>query len=395
MPHRLDWHHGDPDWTSATTGEDARGLIGALNYLSSEGVNSVYMLLMNLGGDAQDVSPFVGQAPTSFDKLHYDIGRLNQWNTAFSHAQRRGILLHFVLAETEPANETWLDGGNLGMERKLFLREMVARFAHHNAVQWNLCEENDWQPFQLNAFADYIAAQDAYDHPITVHNHPDLLSQYTVLAGNPRYSVTACQYSPDLAGSQVETLRSQSAAAGSPWAVCMDENTPAATGLQPGNTADLRKRVLWDVYFSGGAGVEWYFGYQPMPIGGDVDTEDFRSRADMWRSMRFARTFIETWLPFPAMRPGDSLLTGESQAFGGGEVFFQQGQSYAVYLPSAAQTGVLDLTLAPGTYRKRWFNPRSGAIEGATTNVNGGGFHTVGAPPSSSNEDWVVWFERL
>lgn len=393
--HRGDWKPGDPEWTSTTTGEDGRGLIGALNYLSGVGVNSVYLLPMNLGGDGQDVSPFVGQAPTQFDKLHYDISRLHQWNLAFEHAQAQGILLHVVLAETEAPNETWLDGGALGTQRKLFFRELVARFGHHNALQWNLSEENDFSVSHLNSFAQYLHDVDPYDHPVTLHNFPDLLTQFTQLAGNPLFSVTSNQYSPDSAGSQVEFLRTTSAQAGRPWAVCLDENQPADSGLQPDNADDLRKRVLWDAYLSGSAGVEWYFGYKPLPIGGDLDVEDFRTRAAMWRFMRFARQFVTTHLPFQDMRPADPLLSGESTAYGGGEVFALPGDTYAVYLPSASPSGTLDLNGAPGSFRKRWFNPRTGLFEGSPQTIAGGAFHALGSPPSSSGEDWVVWFDKL
>ncbi len=395
VPHRAHWSAGDPDWQSATTGEDAHGLIGALNYLSAQGVNSVYMLPMNLGGDGQDVCPFVGYSNTDFDKTHYDIERLYQWERFFRHAQEKSILLHFVLAETEPANETWLDGGQLGLQRKLFFREMVARFAHHNAIKWNLCEENNWPKSTLDAFADHILALDAYDHPIAVHNNPDDLSQYSVLAGDPRFAMTAAQYTPDQAGSQAQTLRNMSKQAGHPWAVELDENLPPNSGLQAGNADDLRKRVLWDAYFSGAAGVEWYFGYQTNPSGGDLDVEDFSTREPMWRYMRFARKFIEANLPFQLMSPSDGLLSGESGSFGGGEVFAQKGEVYAVYLPSAVSTGSLDLSQEPGlSFTKRWFNPRSGQLEGSTTTVAGGGPLSLGPPPSAPNEDWVLWLKR-
>lgn len=395
VPHRVHWSPGDPDWNSATTGEDAHGLIGALNYLSSQGVNSVYMMLMNLGGDGQDVCPFVGQSSSAFDKTHYDLARLRQWDSTFRHAQELGILLHCVLAETEPANEGWLDGGQLGTQRKLFFREMVARFAHHNAIKWNLCEENDWPKATLDAFADHLLALDAYDHPIAVHNHPDDLSQYSVLAGDVRFAMTSAQYTPDQAGSQVETLRNLSKQAGHPWAVELDENLPPNSGLQPGNADDLRKRALWDAYFSGAAGVEWYFGYNSLPSGGDLDVEDFATREPMWRYMRHARTFIEVNLPFHQMSPRDALLSGESGGFGGGEVFAQKGEVYAVYFPSAASTGSLDLSEAPGvTFDKRWFNPRTGLLEGPLSSVPGGGALSVGPPPSSPSEDWVLWLKR-
>ena len=43
--------------------------------------------------------------------------------------------------EAEAANKRELDEGELGPERKLYYREMIARFGHHLALEWNLCEE--------------------------------------------------------------------------------------------------------------------------------------------------------------------------------------------------------------------------------------------------------------
>jgi len=56
---------------------------------------------MNIGGDGQNVWPWAGLPnpkghPTN-DNLHFDLGKLRQWETVFDHAQRKGILLHFVL----------------------------------------------------------------------------------------------------------------------------------------------------------------------------------------------------------------------------------------------------------------------------------------------------------
>lgn len=396
LPHRGDWNPGDPFWVGGTTGEDSRGLIGALNYLAGEGVNSVYMLPMNLGGDSQDVCPYVGQRNTGFDKLHFDISRLAQWNRAFQHAQRLGILLHFVLAETEVANELWLDGGTLGVQRKLFYRELVARFGHHNAIKWNLSEENDFPVQSLRNFADFLDELDAYDHPIAVHNKPNDLSQYGLIAGDPRFQATSAQFDPNAAGNQTEALRAMSSSAGHPWVVELDENGPADLGLSVSNAADLRRRVLWDVYFSGGAGIEWYFGTHPLPIGGDVTVEDLRTRQEMWDYMRAARGFVEKFLPFESMDPRDALLSGESSSFGGGEVFARAGQVYAVYLPVANPSGSLDLGEAPGiSFTKRWFNPRANAFQGSPTTVVGGSLQPLGPPPNTPGEDWVVLLKRL
>ena len=392
--HVADWRPGDPNFSSNTTGYDARGILGAINYLSDEHVNSVYFLPMNLGGDAWDTAPFVGQDNNAFDKTHYDVSKLGEWRIVFDHAARRGMLLHFVLAETEWQNEQWLDGGGLGRERRLFYRELVARFGHLPAVKWNLSEENDYPAASLREFADWLGALDAYDHPIAFHNHPNDPSMYLQVAGDPRFGATSVQYDPDQAGGQVEMYRALSSSAGHPWVVEMDENNPADLGLSSWNAADLRKRVLYDVYFSGGGGIEWYAGAHPLPLGGDQSLEDFRTRQEMWRYMWYARKFVEQTLPFWEMGPADHLLSNESPAFGGGEVFAAHNKTYAVFLPSASQGGLLDMTGTWGRFRQTWYDPRNGTFHAPRT-VFGGGFVDLGPAPSSQSEDWVVLVQRV
>ncbi|MFT5049700.1 MAG: hypothetical protein ACI8QZ_001093 [Chlamydiales bacterium] len=392
--HISDWNLGDPLFTSNTTGVDSRGLIGALNYLGEKHVNSIYFLPMNLGGDGQETCPFVGYSNSVFNKCHYDVSRLHQWNRVFNHAQEQGLLLHFVLAETESANENWLDGGNLGPERKLFYRELIARFGHLLAIKWNLSEENDYSVSELTQFAAYIDAQDAYDHPIAVHTHPNNFQDYEAIAGNPLFSATSIQYDTDMAGSHTEEWRAHSAAMGHKWVIDMDENNPYHTGLTSTNADDLRKRVLYDVYFSGGQ-VEWYMGYHSLPLGGDLRCEDFGTREAMWNYMWFARRLMQQHMPFWEMEPADGLLSGESGNYGGGQVFAKPEHTYAVYMPNAQQSGQLNLTGAPGRYRARWFNPRSGQFEGESRIVVGGGIRNLGPAPGDPSEDWVVLLKNI
>jgi hypothetical protein len=51
------------------------------------------------------------------------------------------VIFFFVLNEAEAQNKRELDHGELGVERKLYYRELIARFGHHPALEWNLCEE--------------------------------------------------------------------------------------------------------------------------------------------------------------------------------------------------------------------------------------------------------------
>ncbi len=392
--HRGDWNPGDPLLRPGNGDEDGKGAIGALNYLAEKGVNSLFLLVMNLGGDGKDVYPFLGPANRAFEKRHYDTSRLRQWNTIFEHAQNLGISLSLVMNETEVANELWLDGGTLGVERKLFYREMVARFGHHPAIRWNLCEETDFNASTLAAFAAWITDYDAYEHPISLHNRPDDLAVFQSVLTDPNIDAASLQFSLNAAEDQIEELRTLSEQAGRPWLIDADEMNPWPTGLTDTNADDIRKRVLYDALFSGG-GVEFYLGWHNLPLGGDLSLEDFRTRDEMWTFVGHARHFIEAEMPFWEMSPMDNLLRNETTTYGEGQVFAKEDQVYAVYLGDASATGQLNLGSSTGAFEKFWFNPRTGQIAGSVTRINvNGGWWSLGAPPSDPDEDWVMVLRR-
>jgi hypothetical protein len=207
LPHVADWgvaglgDEDDPDFTSEQSGADAKGLIGLLNYLESVEVNSIYFLPMNLEGDGRETCPFIGYQNNAFDKTHYDVSKLAQWNTVFEPAQRHGILIQFVLAEMETGNQNYLDGGVLGPERKLFYRELSARFGHCLALKWNLSVEALYTVGLLRQFADYIDAVDPYDHPLAFHTQylpsSGAYAPYSSVLGDARFDMTSLQGAPE------------------------------------------------------------------------------------------------------------------------------------------------------------------------------------------------------
>lgn len=383
--HRTDWRPGDPDFGGGS-GVDSKGIVGALNYLGAQHVNSIYFLPLNLGGDGQETYPFLSPAGGRANNTHYDVSKLHQWHQVLEHAQTQGVAVQFVLAETEPGNENWLDNGDFGVERKLYFRELVARYGYLLARKWNLSEENDFNLGQLREMAGYLRTLDWNGLYLAVHTHTNYFGQYENLVGDQRFTATSIQYQPNNAGEFVETWRANSAAAGQPWVLDMDENVG---GLTDGNVDDLRKRVLYDVYFSGGQ-IEWYAGYHDLPLGGDMRLEDFRTREAMWQYMWHARRFMQENLPFWEMRPADNLVTREAADYGGAEVFAKPGRIYAIYLPNATAGGQLDLRGAPGAYRLRWFNPRTGAFAGAAVEGAAGRVINLGQPPTAAGEDWVI-----
>ena len=124
--HVSDWNQGDPVWHN----DKGKGIIGALNYLSSKGINSVYFLPMNTEGDGCEVYPWTEYGDDASERLRYDVSKLDQWDIVFNHMDELGLMLHIVTQEQE--NDQLLDGGSLGTQRKLYYRELMARFGYHH-----------------------------------------------------------------------------------------------------------------------------------------------------------------------------------------------------------------------------------------------------------------------
>ena len=400
--HKDDWDDGDPVFNSNGS-DEGKGIIGAINYLSSVGVNSVYFLPMNIGGDGQDVAPYVsvnlwsggdGASDNSGnDNLHFDISKLHQWNTLFEHAQKKGVMLHVVLSEAEAPNKRELDNAVLGRERKLYYRELVARFGYLLALQWNLCEEYDLGlnlgVTKVSEWGNWLHALDPYKHPVTVHNaNSELDAVYRPFLGQPWLGTTSIQDTGIDPGSVVEDLRTWSRAAGRPVAVSLDEMVQQSVGSGVAIDA-LRKQQMYPIYLSGGAGLELHVG------GFDLTLQNFRQSVNgqsldaLWRQLAVARRFVVQSLPFWEMEPDDGLLTGER---GTGHVFAKPFAVYAVYLPEGGSAN-LDLSLVFGSFEQRWFNPRTGAFEGPAMTVAAGNNVSLGTPPASPTEDWIVLLE--
>ena len=391
--HVRDWRPGDPDWGQGK----GKGIIGAINYLASQNVNLIYFLPMNIGGDGKNVWPYAGdidpKGSESNDNTHFDIEKLHQWEIVFEHAQSKGLVLHFVFNEAEKPNKLEL-GADLTTDRKLFYREMVARFAHHNAILWNLCEEYnivlDLGPENVKAFARYLKEVDPYDHPITVHHAGNAVKAWEPFLGNELFSLTSLQIGNKDIEPVVETFRELSEKAGRPLPVAIDEFTVTTHGkawLPEDDFNTLRIEKLWPAYLSGGQ-VEFI-------LGDLLDTEDFRKHEDLWRYIWHARSFLEENLPFWEMVPADMLLDGESVFKGktsthDGQVFAKPGHCYALYFPAARETGTLDLSATAGKFVQRWYNPRTGKFVGPQGTVMGGGRIDIGPPPEDPEEDWAL-----
>jgi hypothetical protein len=391
--HVSDWKPGDPGWQDGK----GKGIIGALNYLASEGMNSVYFLTMNVTGDGDDVWPWTDHD----ERYRFDCSRLDQWEIVFKHMEKLGIMMHIVLQETE--NECLLDNGDLGVQRKLYLRELIARYSHHLAVTWNIGEENGpakWSPVgqnihQRKEMMSYIRKTNPYSSFIVVHTHsgdPGHSKLIEPFLGFEDMDGPSIQlHSPSIVHEYTRKWLSLSTEAKRQWVVCLDEIGSHWKGVMPDKDDPahdtIRKKVLWGNLMAGGAGVEWYFGYKYVHA--DLNCEDWRSREQMWKQTRYAMDFFRNHLPFQEMNSHDELVES-------GYCFAKPGEVYAIYLPDGGG-GTIDLSIDLNEYSVRWYDPRNGGglQKGKIVRIEGGQKVHLGEVPHNPDKDWVCLLKKL
>ena len=396
--HRDDWEEGDPSWKNGK----GKALIGAMNYLASKGMNSSYFLTMNILGDGKDVWPYI--SPEKITR--FDVSKLEQWEIVFRHMQSKGILLHMVLQETE--NETMLDKGDTGPMRQLYLNELIARFAHHPALIWNLGEENGpapWTPVgqndrQRKDMTMYLKETDPFKHPVLLHTH-----SYDPLRSGFLDSIVGYPYLDGLSLQQdkrekvpevINHWKTKASEAGHEWLITMDEIgmwfDGALTDIEDPNHDSLRQYALWGTLMSGGAGVEWYFGAKHPH--NDLTSEDWRQRNRLWEITKNATDFFENYLPYWEMKANHKLVN-RSDAY----CFSKTSAIYAIYLPTV-NNNTLDLKEVEGDFSIKWYDPVSGGElqTGSVETISGKGVRKIGSPPANGNpsqKDWVCLIKLI
>ncbi|GGZ24545.1 hypothetical protein GCM10007049_16150 [Echinicola pacifica] len=391
--HLKDWKEGDPVWKGAK----GKALIGAVNYLHSKGANAFSFLTMNVAGDDQNVFPYIDY--DTWDR--FDCSKLDQWEILFDHADKLGMFLHFKTLEVE--NQGLLDNGGIGMFTKLYYRELIARFGHHLALNWNLCEEQgDWVPnprtFPLEPrdwlmLADYVQSVDPYDHHIVIHNG----AWFDPLYGQNAFTGASLQTNREDFGNvhrNVLRILEDSKEAGKQWAVACDEPGDAQHSLLP-DAEDpahdhARQNGLWGAMMAGAWGTEWYFGYKHAHS--DLTCEDFRSRDLFWDQGKICLDFFtENSIALWKMDNKDALLhDSPGYVLAGGQ------KELILYLKNS-QTAKIDLTDYPGAYTVHWYNPRKKENLHTTSQktLQGGTMTQLEAAPKEADQDWLVWLQKV
>ncbi len=413
-PHVQDWMPGDPVWK----GDMGKGIIGAINYLAGKGMNAFSFNPMTIEDrqvnkyNTKDVWPFSssdlnllqGTSAQSIDsRLRYDVSKLEQWEILFKHADNKGMFLHFKTQDR--TNLRLFDyNGNLTTQRKLYYRELIARFGHHLALNWNLGEEfHIYDGAIIDSYADYIKAVDPYDHPVVIHSYPRSQDRLYPLILGPDFEMdgASMQIFTDEAHEEIKYWLVQAENSGKPWVIGYDEQAHWDIGVaadadfngNKGTIADnrenIRDRALWSTLMVGATGVEYYFGGKTGE--NDRTAQDWRSRETKWEDAKIAIDFFHNYVQFWEMDTSDELTSSSTDY-----CFAKAGETYVIYLPDGGTTN-LDLSAVGGSYSVKWFNPRNGGalLNSNVTELQGGSNTSIGNPPADSSLDWAVLIEKI
>ncbi len=175
-PHLGDWRSGDPD----LAGRQRQGPYRCLNYLAGKGVNA-FLSSPTMPRRWRQRLPFIEPTPDGTTTARSSTNGASSSITL----PRWACISHFKLQENESDEQRLggpkrtgkkypraLDGGKLGIERKLYCREMIARYGHALALNWNIGEENTRAPRGGARYGDIPPDTDPYKHHIVLHTFP-------------------------------------------------------------------------------------------------------------------------------------------------------------------------------------------------------------------------------
>ncbi len=370
-PHVNNYNPGDPLWGPLKT--KGKGIMGALNYLGDLDINSYYFVVNNtaLADNGQDTGVWPWIAPDEDSRDRFSVVKLAQWEIVFSHMDSLGMSMNLVTQDR--INQLDMDEGNLGRIRKLYYRELIARYAHHLGLVWHLGEENSATTDQIKDYANFIRAWDVYNHPIASQANGTLIAHdryYEPLLGFENFEGASMQVglvaftssdTPSPAGkihSAILKWVESSKEAGQPWVVTLDEIGHWSDGIVPdGDMRDptnrrARREGFWGTIMAGGAGADWYYGSDPFEYN-DIWAEDFTKReAFFQRTQNAVNMILENGVPYWEMSNHNDLSSHEDIW-----VLAKEGQVYLAYSPYLE---AFSLQLPNGAYEIRWYDAFAG-----------------------------------
>jgi hypothetical protein len=313
------------------------------------------------------LNPWVAAHPESVEDPDFDVTRVHvaywqKWDRMLRAARDRDMVISVVFYVDGSRRGTYPFGKERagGEDEQRYYRYAAARFSAFSNVMWDV--SNEYQSFRDDAWAEkmgtFLRRCDPYDHLTSVHGFEDFHFRTSPWADFAMYQSWdgsgGHAFMLENRGRQAETGRhmpqvNEEYGYEDHYPHWGDDPTDP-----PGRCADNRRRLAWGIYMAGGyqttgERADRGTGWGPDSGGGWINGrgDDTMTMLVGYRRIeRFFRAF-EWW----KTEPHDNLVEG------GAMCLAEPGKQYAIYLPSGGRTTV---HLAPGTYRARRYNPRSG-----------------------------------
>jgi len=335
-----------------------------ISQLVGTGANCIYLMASRSHGGDGDATqnPYVDSDLAK--GLDNDI--LNQWETWFTAMDNSGIVIFFIFYDdsASPFGKELPANGQLKGEEVTFINAMVSRFKHHKHLIWCVAEEyaEGLSTAHAAKIAQQIKLQDDRQHPVAIHQNNGTSFNFN---GNPNLNEFAVQWN-------VNTAAELHAGALAAWAdtnglvnINLSEFANAGTG------AELRQK-LWAIA-TGGA--------YSMVLGMDIastPTADLQACGWLVRFMESTR--------FNEAVPHDDLARNDTDY-----VLAGPGEVYIAYGDAGEDFG---LSMTPGNYAVRWYNPAAGTwIDQASRAVAAAGAQLF-TKPSAFSSDAALYVSR-
>ena len=385
------YNPGDPSWDGGKGTE----IIAAVNYLANQEMNVHYIIVNNITGDGNGAYPF----PDRASYTTYDVSKLDQWQIVFDHMYNKGIAIEMVLSETENSNwfenQEGMDANEFSDARKLYYREMIARFGYLNVI-YNIGEEANWDSGGdeftaelIEEAAIYINNLTPYNDLVSIHNGPSndfsIYSELFDLPGTTAITAVSLQgnYNNFNHGhNRIRTIKRNAEADGR--VIVARYSEPYSPTLPDVET--WTNNALWSSITVGAAGIHYY------SHNGDIDEDDYTLYTSFYQRMAYAKAFIENNnIPIWEMEKD----VGGIETDGEGYLLSNDSDYFVAFLPSGG-TATVNLDDDGNTYTITWFNPREGGMlqDGSITNVASGDDVAIGFAPEDESSSWVVFIKK-
>jgi hypothetical protein len=324
----------------------------AIDYLAARGINSLYTMTHNIGGDNRDVWPWLGGTQreamaNSGRDARFDIAKLDQWRELFEYMQIKGVVPYLVLED---------DSAFKGYDHARYYCEMIARFGDLPALLFNFGEEHN-ENYKLAEALEFISKLkriDPYDHPRGIHNVNIPNDEYieatqvdftSIQTGAPG-TVSSLEKALKHHQTTIDWIKRCRQRGRRILVINFDEGRP-----------EEDRRAWWSAYIAGGVWEAHVLEPYNRPMS---------AWETVWTQLGGARAFMES-LPFWEMNPHDEIIESGT-AF----CLAKPGEVYALYLPTGGNVTVR--LPGDGCFEIAWWNPANGQ-DGRfqhQANVNGG-----------------------